>query len=366
MKKTIFESLAIADQERIHTQMLAWIFSEDSPISTSDKSYLLYKLFGTGLGGNEVIDKLKVSTELNYIDLVIESETFLIAIENKIKSRQGKDQLERYSKEIDALISGEKKQVKRFFLTFSGEKSKNVGWLNIDYKTVYDALSAIATKDTYFNDYCEFLKKLTEYRDDFVKAHHKYSLVFSRSGMKTIERVKYPLPSHASPLELFVCSNRLERIFCEILLRSITQDMGYESAEISESNGTALTQIDLFRVNFSESKETFLAGIQLQGNSLKLNIRAENYNESTIDMLPNSIIPCFDKAMADNLLQPNSGKTKAYRSWSKKIDDKRFLCKCDKIDFVKYFNNEIQNAIAVLSDILNLIERENKCTFKLT
>ena len=114
MKKTLFEMLAIADQERIHTQVIAWLLTYgSSPLSTTDQARLINHLFNVDLPVDE-IKNIKILTELNNLDLAIIHKKAFIVIENKLKSKQSKDQLKRYSTEIQNLISAQNQS--NFFL----------------------------------------------------------------------------------------------------------------------------------------------------------------------------------------------------------------------------------------------------------
>ena len=101
MNKTLFEMLAIADQERIHTQIIAWLLTpEHFALSEINQSKLIESLFGLSIYPDE-ISKVKIITELNSLDFVLIHGNDLIVVENKLKSKQGEDQLSRYNKVID-------------------------------------------------------------------------------------------------------------------------------------------------------------------------------------------------------------------------------------------------------------------------
>src|SRR5690606_36687628 len=77
--------------------MLAWIFSGDCEgLSAQNRINLLQKLFPQpeDIGFSEHI--INVFTEYDGIDILIETSERIIVVENKIKSSQHSNQLERY------------------------------------------------------------------------------------------------------------------------------------------------------------------------------------------------------------------------------------------------------------------------------
>ncbi len=81
ISKSFFEYLGLADVERIHSQFLAWVLSENcNALDQKERDLLLFNLFG--VSGPVV----SIQTERNRIDILLETATDVIVIENKIKS----------------------------------------------------------------------------------------------------------------------------------------------------------------------------------------------------------------------------------------------------------------------------------------
>lgn len=98
----------------------------------------------------KVMSKGEVASkkESSRIDLLIEipsladpKVTYIVVIENKIKSGQGKRQLERYKKVIDAQYCGESFKNYYLYLTVFDEAPEDDGWHSINYSN--NILSAI-------------------------------------------------------------------------------------------------------------------------------------------------------------------------------------------------------------------------------
>lgn len=315
--------LGLADQERIHTQVIAWLLTPAySPLENSERATLIFKLFGVYTSPKEA-DDIRVVTELKRLDMVVLHPKVFIAVENKLKSHQGTGQLPAYSIEIDALkktldFVGQVEDVK-VFLTFSGEVSNEKDWTSIDYQHVLNALVSLQLPPGYAADYVSLLSTLLKCRDGFLKDHVSHPEIFSRSGLDTLARLT-PLQQKANSVEHFVCSNRLERIFIERLYREAINTAGFHGAIVTESRGKALIQLNLFEFKFTEGKHVFNAGFQLQGDTIKLNIGAEEYAKSKCDWLPDDAIDHLDKHLSNEETRTNKARSRAYRSWSKQIE----------------------------------------------
>jgi hypothetical protein len=96
-KKGFFEFIAAADAEKVHSQTIGWIFSNDCDVfSNEEKNAILNELLSIE---NEEISLFpsKVEVEVNDIDILITcGGSNLIIIENKIKSSQHSNQLFKY------------------------------------------------------------------------------------------------------------------------------------------------------------------------------------------------------------------------------------------------------------------------------
>ena len=95
-KKGFFEFIAAADAEKVHSQTIGWIFSENCEVfDDNDKSSMLKELINVK---NEKIDFIptRVDVEISDIDILITCGDKLIIIENKIKSSHHSNQLFKY------------------------------------------------------------------------------------------------------------------------------------------------------------------------------------------------------------------------------------------------------------------------------
>ena len=134
---SFFESIGMADMEKVHSQTIAWFFSSDcDALSSAGKEEILSSI----LSRTDIATIQKVHTEYKSIDIVIETDRQVIAIENKIKSNQHSNQLERYKRILDKDFIGKEKVY--LFLTLVPEISKSGEWKNISYQLFFDKTDA--------------------------------------------------------------------------------------------------------------------------------------------------------------------------------------------------------------------------------
>jgi hypothetical protein len=369
MNRTLFEMLGIADQERIHTQMIAWLLTpNDSPLCKESRQKLYQTIFGVNA---QDIENITPSTELKNLDLAMiiirpnsEKPQLIAVLENKFKSSQSQDQLSKYNesikefKEYFEVLTGDQ-GFRKVFLSFSYENPDNNEWLKKDYIEILNTLNEIKCDNQYFIDYKCFLQKLVKYRDEFTKNHKEYSQIFKGSGQKEQNRILNPISSDSKDLEKFVSKNKLERLFVQILYRKITS--GY-NAIIEETRGRGLIQIYFYQIKFLNSDEWCMCGFQIQGSSKKINIRKKNYKGGSID---NNILKKLNNFFGKKDLSNNPPRSEdsSYVSWSRRkkgefniIEEDFNQCK----DFVrrefKDARNNWEEAIKSIQEYIDQIE----------
>ncbi|MCR5865671.1 PD-(D/E)XK nuclease family protein [Aquincola sp. J276] len=322
MALTLFEYLGIAGQERMHTQTLAWLLTPHcSPLNAANRVALLSSL---GAPCTEAqADSLRVQTELDSLDLVCATESFCLVVENKLKSRQSYQQLEGYDRKIYAarcLLTGVQEFNARepapykVFLTFAKERSGN-SWTDVDYSQLLPALQSAADSvpgNPYIKDYANLVQRLVEARDAFVANPSAYPWVLERVSASAKERLSTPLPANGvTQHEYFICENRLERIFLQALLRTLTADVCNVIVD-SGARGKPLVQLHLFLVQL-RSGSWYQAGLQLQGAALKLTLAHIDYEHSKVSNNLRVFDACFQTGTP--LRKAKGGNSRDYRSW---------------------------------------------------
>lgn len=325
-KKNLFEMLSNADQERIHTQTIAWLLNPaDSPLNDGQIERLYANLFGNK-AKIKINQDLEVSTEYDHIDLVIQDSANIIAIENKLKSQQSEDQLKKYSEKLKQ-INKSGKIITRFFLTFSDEISQSEDWVNLEYKAIHNSIASLESNNIYVKDYQTLLKRMLEAKDYFLSDGCDRFEVMRRSGLPTNKRFADLIKSDNEHIK-YICNNKLERLFIEMYYRKIMSKLGVEKWKVEESHGNALIQVYFERINCKYKDIKLVPGFQLQKNTIKYNIHEENYKSSRRENFPKELIELLETQFfkKENGFRKNEGKTKAYLSFSYPIEPKSFLC----------------------------------------
>ena len=158
--ENFFDFLNIAQTEILHSNALAWLLD---PKKTKDVGkYFLRKLFilmmdrekdfkATDLIFDD-FDNVEVLREWQHTDLLIvlrkkKKVNFVFCIENKVKSKQGKNQLKRYREVItsqeDFKEAVEKNRVAYLFLRVKDESPADEQWTIIDYNDIGTILKDI-------------------------------------------------------------------------------------------------------------------------------------------------------------------------------------------------------------------------------
>lgn len=156
----IFRVLGIEDAEIRHSNMLAWLFTPGESHGLGDrflKQYLMLVSHDSQSNSDSLdpveidtarIESCEVLRERFNIDLLIdiktEQEYWLFIIENKVKAKQGKDQLQGYRDDLAKKPRAQKYQNHKpfyIFLTKDGEEPNDAAFSVSTYEQVYRALT---------------------------------------------------------------------------------------------------------------------------------------------------------------------------------------------------------------------------------
>lgn len=347
IKKTIFDSLMISDSERVHTQTLAWILSLEPSIFPNDcKSKFLKELFNLNCDV-DIKKDIYIETELNFIDLFIETDNKQFIIENKLKSSEHSDQTDKYLKSIPKEFQDDKKEKHYGFLSLIKESPINNNWLAISFEKLHKLLSGItwdeSIKETIFiEEYLATLKNLVSVFNEFMKNHTAFSNVFIDGPKK-----KYVKKVFSDRQKDYIRSCQLETIFQKAFLKSILDELKVEKYELSETRGTALFQFHFEEISIDE-KNIFRIGLQFQGNTLKINLIHNDYARSNPEQMGGKLRNAFKQIYLNknDYNKFNSPRSKAYISVSKKLNKE--LYEIEKQELVELLKKEIEDVKASL------------------
>jgi hypothetical protein len=346
MKKSFFEYLGLADMEKVHSQFLAWVLSDDcNAIKSEGRRCLFENLFGVG----EQITQIQ--TERNNIDIFIQTENHIVVIENKIKSSQHSNQLEKYKEYCTKNFPESEHHF--FFLTLIAEYAPDEDWHQLSYSTIYKELNSLELEkndahSSIVREYLIFLRRLDEVVNDFNKEAAKYEMVFLDGSKKKQDKKRDDYNGENNENKWFIATNQLETILQKSALICLNSKLELKGTTIGETHGTAILDNIYLQEKISYNKDSFLTKLQVQGSTIKFCFETEikNHKESKITW---RIIDSMNALLLNN---PNFGYKRLnkprkksgiwdYISISKTMNPPYWNMEPE--DFVCYIKKEIEN-----------------------
>ena len=335
INQTFFDAILMADSERVHSQMLAWILNlPEQQFPFNEKATLLQKLFL--FEKPLVINSIQVFTEINHIDIQIELDQHILIIENKLKSSEHSNQTIKYIETVSREYNNSGKTLKFAFITLIGEEPKNNNWNVISFENLFKALDNINWNDKnreslFIKEYIQTLNNLVVSFKTFVENHQDFDSVFN-DGYKS----KHNKVQHQDTIKEYIRVNQLETIFKKALLKEVSLLANLKQYYIAETRGTALIQIFVDCIIF-ENKEYHL-GLQFQGTCLKINLILQTKTKSKIpDVLKDYFGNTFSKKNEYNRFNRNNSNP--YISVSKNLQ--RQLYEMNKIEIAEVLKKEL-------------------------
>ncbi|MFQ3578705.1 MAG: PD-(D/E)XK nuclease family protein [Bacteroidales bacterium] len=331
-EKSFFEHLRFADSERVHSEFFSWILSSEChAISESDKVNFIEGLFKL----EETSKVIKAGTEIDNIDIFIETNNTILIIENKLKSSQHSNQLERYKNIVE-----KKHPTKRqcfVYLTLVKEQRINNGWIHVSYYDILQELEKLTLStnrhSVFVEDYILYLSKLLSVLNDVIAHPNEFAYVFENGSLKKSNKLQLEFKTQK---EEFIAKNQLETIFQKAFLTRLLENNEIKELHgfVTDTRGTALIDFPLKRDISIGGKRLYTTFIQIQGDNIKFAFAIqENYGNSKREWI-SKIIDIFKKFKNQKLngyLKINSPKELAYVSISKKMDKPYWLMSFEEI-----------------------------------
>jgi hypothetical protein len=160
----VFRVLRFEDAEIRHSNMLAWLLQRDESHGLGDsflRRWLLRVVEDSGsrqtveLSPEEIdacnIREVEITREWNFLDLLVKMTTdaddiWVIAIENKLRAKQGGGQLSTYRKKVESAFPTARRMF--IFLTERDEPPNDEAFLTAKHRQVYEVLSGCLKKRT--------------------------------------------------------------------------------------------------------------------------------------------------------------------------------------------------------------------------
>lgn len=301
--KNFFNAIGVADIERVHSAMIAWILDDanDPTLQTSTssksrfstfpqavRSKLLCDLFG--VSSQKTFDSITTNVEWNDIDILIETNDGkgtkeVWVIENKLKSQEHLSN--------DTNKSGTKVQIwqtvkyeniiKKTFpnyqqhymlLSLGGDKAQSTSglWLSYTYGKLHQLISNVVNLGNYalIEEYVNAIGLIVSELNKFLKSKNlskEYPDVFVKRS-KADKAIKQK-QGKITPEEKFIIENGLETIFQKqylgMMINSYLPNIK-NAVRYDERNGIAMfiypiTYISDFELNIEFQGGTYKVGL---------------------------------------------------------------------------------------------------------
>jgi len=227
----LFGILKITNNELRHSNFLAWLLTptESHNLGSLFLKWFLKEVFSYDLINwaseftvdSKNLTNVQVHREWKHIDILIEHDEFVIAIENKVRSGEGLNQLSRYLTRIKEHFPNKKHGF--VFLTLYGQspesESDQADYIPIGYDTIKTRIEIVL--DVYKDSISD---KVKFYIED-------YLLLLNREIMKeheSIDLARELYKNHKNAID-FILEHKPDRIaeIREVIERTITHH-GYE------------------------------------------------------------------------------------------------------------------------------------------
>jgi len=188
MKRTFFDYISSASEEKIHSQTLGWLLSKNCDALRDIEKENFLKLL---LEENKVNAKFNIQdvlVEYFDIDLLIVCDNFVVVIENKLKSSEHSNQLEKYILLVENCIDKDRTEI--YLNGLPGLFDANKNNFESTRKKIQDSLGG-KNIHSYFV-YLNFINKNSS-NDRYVNITYNKILNFLKS-IKTTSPIKTDSP----------------------------------------------------------------------------------------------------------------------------------------------------------------------------
>lgn len=339
-KMGIFEYLSLGDRERIHTEMLHWILSEHSKIEKKDKINLLTCICGRTFEDYEDIEKVK--TEDDNMDITfdivsaVKKRRIPVVIENKFKSKEGKDQLATYDEKLKK--RGVFDECIKIFLTPLGEQPKSGdNWKSVSYDRLLEGLCQISIeRDVFIKEYKQTLERFICVVRMVQRDPGKYApVIFNKENNECLTELGSYIKN--AKLDKFLQMTWMETLALKMLenKKISTLNKRYYSVDKGSSAGTPLLDVIIGYIVNKDNNEVYRIGIQLQNETLKIFCSPLKYDKERLDIKTPDIELLLTKLLLPNFSgiklkkeKPTTAGKRGFRSflykpseWSWKYED---------------------------------------------
>lgn len=386
--KNFFNAIGVADMEKVHSAMIAWILDNENDTTFSanqgglfstfpiaERSKLLCGMFG--LLPVRQFKSIKTHVEWNDIDIMIETEDGngqkeIWVIENKLKSQEHKSNVSSDEKQKWNINADEIWQTEKYehiicdnfpndshhylLLSLGGDvaNSSSRCWKSYTYSELKDLLSYMNPKSfVLIKEYTDAISKMTEELKTFLNSGNnisKYPHVFQKLTKSKASN------ANITPEEKYIVENRLETIFQKQFLAMIVKNYISKKARFvryDERNGIAMFIKPIKDIG------DYSLSIEFQGGTFKVVLLHKDYIKSNSYVhtkpLYDKVYPLFNQlikngwriALAKNL---PTGKAKPRIALDKSMGGK-WYCNLQNNNFLTIYKEAKDIANQIINSI---------------
>ena len=397
--KNFFNAIGVADMEKVHSAMIAWILDNENDTTFSANQGGVNSLFSTfpiaerskllcgmfGLLPERQFKSIKTHVEWNDIDIMIETEEGngqkeIWVIENKLKSQEHKSNVSSDEKQKWNINADEIWQTEKYehiicdnfpndshhylLLSLGGDvaNSSSGYWESYTYSKLQKLLSNMNPKSfVLIKEYTDAISKMTEELKTFLNSGNnisKYPHVFQKLTKSEASN------ANITPEEKYIVDNRLETIFQKQFLAMIVNNYISTIASIvryDERNGIAMFIEPIKDIG------DYSLSIEFQGGTFKVGLLHKDYikSNSYVHTKPlydenGKVYPLFIQLMKNGWRKAqaknrSTGKAKPRIALDKSIVGKRmggkWYCNLQNNNFLTIYGEAKDIADQIISSI---------------
>lgn len=417
--KNFFNAIGVADMERVHSAMIAWILDDENDLTLSsnngqtiskfstfpqkDRSELLCSLFN--VTPTKKFKSIKTCVEWNDIDILIETEDTkgckeVWIIENKLKSQENKskvdaDEQKRWGIKVNEIWQTEKythiikdnySSIPQHYvlLSLGGDTARyqTVKWEVCKYEKIYIFLNGLLQGNSSYllvQEYNNSIGRIITELNNFLKSPVNCGRVFDKKMTKADKARFLSNPNNLLCIERYILENGLETIFQKCFLGELWKKyrtnysfLSSYNWEITDSKGTAM--LDIFFPDILDNKtgKKYHSQIELQNGSFKIQIHHVDKNkkhESTKTVFLAKWQPVFEKVRDDNntiarnkIWETNLPDTRPFISLSKSRKAKNADNWWKKNDIIIWLYDNFCECSKMLEALIKVYEQLNGTT----
>lgn len=239
-KRNFFDLLALADVERVHSAVIGWLLSDEcEALTKEERSAVLNSLFGLPKDRGVYV-KSEMRLEWENIDILWITESAshgkeCWVLENKVKSSQHSDQLQKYQKSVKKQFDGVEQHYA--YLTMIGEPAKKIQegaeYHNYAYRSLVkelvayfsDGQSARNADWTIANEYFKAIQRMTRVTDAFLEDPAKFPHVFIDGNKRMDAKLKSDQGKPINDDDRYIASRGLETLLQKYYFYDIVKEV---------------------------------------------------------------------------------------------------------------------------------------------